>query len=747
MASVEAGEERPLKRYSSSLKRLASGIGRGGANGSTEGGEGPPKRQGSLKRVISGIQRAQAERDAQCPTKPIGMPECVRAYQPRGEDSSCWRFSLSCSFIAGIIVSSVGPFAGIFILDPMTYLGITETQARGGSAAQCHSEIPYQGGSALPVGAGGFPYAPELCAFIAGATGQPPSNFGAAGLAVDHAVAAAFLNAAIGTTSNSAQDAGAQAFALSFLQLSRPAMAASLAVTNPALKTALDPLSDTQWGLLRGYLNNLVTGDNWAELVYGAWTGAGAGNATLASMQDGAVAAFTQALTITQEKYFILALTPITLSVVRGALVAAFTDSPLLRPAVEGYLVSQGANANDPGFPALVNTTARAWALQQWTDCGPFVDVRRERCIAGEAHDAVWDMSSTYGGPVAITLPHFHRASPDFTATTGQTWNADAEAHEWRFAIEPFTGMSVEARKTAQYVHLVARSDQMYPNLWVAPGSAAAARAVGAGFVTVPSFWMTLQWAPFKHVANAILLIRVLKDMKMHRVEKERRELARSRARRARLPRAELAMVAALLDAQRSGGEGGGDLPGEVSEDADDSEEEEEAHAPGLAARLWASLRGLLPRHRGDALVAAEGGRGDGALAQAYGAAVAEKVGGRAGGDAEPESPWLRAVGAKAAAAAPVPEADDTEIQVGRSSRFGAPAFPAMAPMAPFPAPAARAEEEEDVAAVTVVGMALLPEDAPLSDEAAARGVRGAGAGFASNFLRRRTTSSQQEQP
>lgn len=148
MASVEVGEERPLKQYSSSLKRLASGIGRGGATGSTEGGEGPPKRQGSFKRIISGIQQAQAERDAQCPTKPIGMPECVRAYQPRGEDSSCWRFSLSCSFIAGIIVSSVGPFAGIFILDPMTYLGITETQkiTPNSNCFYPSSEIPYQMG-------------------------------------------------------------------------------------------------------------------------------------------------------------------------------------------------------------------------------------------------------------------------------------------------------------------------------------------------------------------------------------------------------------------------------------------------------------------------------------------------------------------------------------------------------------------------------------------------------------------------
>lgn len=140
--------------------------------------------------------------------------------------------------------------------------------------------------------------------------------------------------------------------------------------TRPSLTP--DPAAPTPAARAR-VLNNLVTGNNWAELVYGAWTGAGAGNATLAAMQDGAVAAFTQALTITQEKY-ILALTPIALSVVRGALIAAFTDSPLLGgEAVEGYLVSQGANANDPGFPALINATARAWALQQWTDCGPFV--------------------------------------------------------------------------------------------------------------------------------------------------------------------------------------------------------------------------------------------------------------------------------------------------------------------------------------------------------------------------------------
>eukprot|EP00887_Chlorella_sp_A99_P004333 scaffold15.g4333.t1 len=480
-------------------------------------------------------------------------------------------------------------------------------------------------------------------------------------------------------------------------------------------------------------------------------------------------------------------------------------------------------------------------------------DVRRERCIAGEAHDAGWWAMGRTGrarGAGAGTGSEGGGAHPPprrrGLLLSGQTWNADAEAHEWRFAIEPFTGMSVEARKTAQYVHLVARSDQMYPNLWVAQ----AAQPPPA-----PSALTLSPWAPFKRVANAILLIRVLKDMwfwlcctvlpcvgtvmqiwpQVYRLfsrraewqgaggerrgrgrargasaasapeagqgqlggeqwghrrgrctaSRRRRELAWSRTRRARLPRAELAMVAALLDAQRSGGEGGGGLPGEVSEDADDSEEEEEAHALGLAARLWASLRGLLPRHRGDALVAAEGGRGDGALAQAYSAAVAEKVGGRAGGDAEPESPWLRAVGAKAAAAAPVPEADDTEIQVWRGFEGGGPkgggsgmhvrlkrggrledgdpcayviarrlCFFKISIRSTYAFMHSWGRGGGDVAAVTVVGMTLLPEDTPLSDEAAAplsdkaaaRGVCGAGAGFASNFLCRRTTSSQQEQ-
>ena len=118
----------------------------------------------------------------------------------------------------------------------------------------------------------------------------------------------------------------------------------------------------------------------------------------------------------------------------------------------------------------------------------------------------------------------------------GVAWQANAVDHGWYFAVEPFTGMTIEGHKVGggwwvvgagrwalggaavralpspqnilqniplfnwtqtlqsllpqgyQFNHLVQRTDELYPSLWVAPGSAAsplgAAMGMDADFVT-----------------------------------------------------------------------------------------------------------------------------------------------------------------------------------------------------------------------------------------------------------------------
>ena len=57
---------------------------------------------------------------------------------------------------------------------------------------------------------------------------------------------------------------------------------------------------------------------------------------------------------------------------------------------------------------------------------------------------------------------------------TGHEWSEDAVRDGWYIDVEPFTSFTVGAHKTYQVNNLVSRTAHAYPDLWVAPGSAAA---------------------------------------------------------------------------------------------------------------------------------------------------------------------------------------------------------------------------------------------------------------------------------
>lgn len=122
-----------------------------------------------------------------------------------------------------------------------------------------------------------------------------------------------------------------------------------------------------------------------------------------------------------------------------------------------------------------------------------------------------------------IALPYSVNLCP---CPAGAAWQPNLVDHGWYFSVEPFTGMTIHGHKVRwraidcggthqlkplpsanrvypeshffpcpqgyQFNHLVQRTDELYPNLWVAPGSAAStlgqAMGMDADFVTGREF-------------------------------------------------------------------------------------------------------------------------------------------------------------------------------------------------------------------------------------------------------------------
>jgi hypothetical protein len=136
-------------------------------------------------------------------------------------------------------------------------------------------------------------------------------------------------------------------------------------------------------------------------------------------------------------------------------------------------------------------------------------DVYRDRCANPEAFQGMWDMSKMLACPTIYTFPHFLDSGEVVVESTGSnlsTWAPDALQHGYSLAVEPFTGFAVQGHKTYQVNHLVSATPNLYPNLWVAPGTAAAT-GMASDFVTVPVFWVRMWWQPSD---SAALLIRII---------------------------------------------------------------------------------------------------------------------------------------------------------------------------------------------------------------------------------------------
>lgn len=136
----------------------------------------------------------------------------------------------------------------------------------------------------LPPGAQGFPYNPELCAYIPEAMAAfnvavTPAFFGAAGLAMDYTATGTFLALAIGQSNATYLDAAASQFLGAFLTLPQATVLAVLGASGAegaAAATALSALTPNQWLLMQGYIASLVP--TWGAMVMGQWlTGGGGG--------------------------------------------------------------------------------------------------------------------------------------------------------------------------------------------------------------------------------------------------------------------------------------------------------------------------------------------------------------------------------------------------------------------------------------------------------------------------------------
>lgn len=140
------------------------------------------------------------------------------------------------------------------------------------------------------------------------------------------------------------------------------------------------------------------------------------------------------------------------------------------------------------------------------------LDVLRDRCAVPESFQGMWDMSSMLACPTIYTFPRFLGAGDFVVNSTGATtsaWSADPGQHGYSISIEPFTGFSLSGHKTYQVNHLVSKTPNLYPNLWVAPGSAAVAGTKN-DFVTVPTFWVRMWWEPTPSAAALIHLLATL---------------------------------------------------------------------------------------------------------------------------------------------------------------------------------------------------------------------------------------------
>ncbi|KDD74469.1 hypothetical protein H632_c1290p0, partial [Helicosporidium sp. ATCC 50920] len=255
------------------------------------------------------------------------------------------------------------------------------------------------------------------------------------------------------------------------------------------------------------------------------------------------------------------------------------------------------------------------------------VDIPRDRCAVPEPYDAYWDRTALYACPTLVTMPYFGGASEaviNATGGAGGYLDPDLTAfRQWWFGVDKTTGFTVAAHKAYQYSNFVERTPLLYPDLWVAPDSAATFGAPSDGIV-VPSFYVVMSWEPTlssatllrglnlaRNVMYWILVVScpalcwlgiiicsliLTRSVNSKRRTLQLKELQKSTARKLRLTKHEVEMVEALVRVAQ--GSTRVVVPEEIPEgDSDPDEDDVEvggrrtrAKAPRLAPKTFQVL-------------------------------------------------------------------------------------------------------------------------------------------------------------
>ncbi|PRW44956.1 croquemort-like mating [Chlorella sorokiniana] len=429
------------------------------------------------------------------------------------------------------------------------------------------------------------------------------------------------------------------------------------------------------------------------------------------------------------------------------------------------------------------------------------------RCATPDPMPYAWDFSETWACPTLYTLPRFFKSAAEVVNSSGASWQPNLVDHGWYFSVEPFTGMTIHGHKGYQFNHLVQQTDELYPSLWVAPGSAASqlggAMGMDADFVTVPLGYVLLSWEPTDTAALVLRGVTTAKEvlywtlivgfpcagwlvlfpaliyLKFSRAAKLRRKalakIQKSTARKLRLGRHEAAMAEALL--QVAAGSTSVFMPPERADGEDSDTVDTESGSAQAEASVGATTAG-------DKLAAAAAAKeastaDSGAIGAHARQALPQDV--PAGGASAPAA-GLSAIQAKVAAAERHPAAAEQAAEPspqGRQPHGSLSIFErqaaGMAGDAAFTIPTAQQgepgdeDQEEDGEEEAVAGLSgspdvavnLLPAGLPLSSAAAAAdraaleswrrsssmgsGGGGQQRGSLRGGLRRRTTSTQGE--
>lgn len=164
-----------------------------------------------------------------------------------------------------------------------------------------------------------------------------------------------------------------------------------------------------------------------------------------------------------------------------------------------------------------------------------------DRCAVPDLFAWTWNLESLYKCPAQATLPHFLFADgaillengtatnnattrswmtplqASLTALAGPSMRANVSEHSWWFASEPFTGVTVAARKPYQLSFGVGPTapEATAPGLWL-PSSSSSASASPTAMGWVPTHWVATAFVLDGKLVNDLSEgLRIVRMMKL----------------------------------------------------------------------------------------------------------------------------------------------------------------------------------------------------------------------------------------